>query len=385
VGQLGDMLEVLFGPDDGFQTIRATIRHWCDDDLARELTGVGRTLWGRKKATREKEPKARRIATSSSTIWLHSPACGRIENRREVNGVIETGLSVTDGDRRWECDAEGHVDTKAGEDIRRASSGANTFDIIADRHFNPGQIRLFLEHLTLQQQGLTRTADRECVSVKAIPRTGAGLWPHWLPHGADEYEFHFDRERAALLNIVGRCQGQAFALHEVTEIAFDESLDPGLFIYEPRPGQQVAPAVPVVEHMSLEAAIARMPFTVLVPTRVPNPEHARADVMYHPPRRQGGWSHLTLSYRGSQAFGRLWVKQDGAPGFLHDDLEWEWIASDGIVQNDLRISDPGEAVGMRIVAFEQHGTYVEITSDLDRTTLIDFARSFTAAPRSTAV
>lgn len=62
-----------------------------------------------------------------------------------------------------------------------------------------------------------------------------------------------------------------------------------------------------------------------------------------------------------------------------DKYEWERIADAGTLQKDLRISDPGKSPGQRIVAFEQQGTYVKISSDLGRTQLINLALSFTAA------
>jgi hypothetical protein len=385
MGQLGDVLEILFGPDDRFQSVRATIRNLRDQGAASSVIGARATLFGRRKASADSEPKPPAFVTSTSTIWLRRPACARIEHRSEGNGDHGTTLTVTDGARRWERDSEGHVETKEGEAQRRKSSGSGAVDIIIDRHFTSAQVRLFLEHLVLKPIGPTRTADRDCVSVRAIPRPDSSIWPHWLPHGADEYEFHFDLERAALLNIVARREGQVFEVHEVIEIAYDEPLDPSLFVYEPKPGEQVAPASPVVERMSVTAAIARVPFTVLSPTRVPDPDHTHVEVMYHPPRRQGGWSHLAFMYRGSHLFRHLWVKQSAPPGLAFDDLEWEPVASDGIAQCGLRISDPGDGDGVRIVAFEQNGTCVSITSDLDRSTLIDFARSFTAARGSTPV
>ena len=63
-------------------------------------------------------------------------------------------------------------------------------------------------------------------------------------------------------------------MYEVVEVTFDEPLD--LILHLRACGEQVGPKVPVVEHLSLTAAVARMPFIVLVPTRVPDPEHSRS-------------------------------------------------------------------------------------------------------------
>jgi hypothetical protein len=137
MGRLGDVLEVLFGPDDRFQTIRATARHRLDHDLARKVGGQGRPMLGRKKDDTGSEPGSPKSSTSTRTIWLSRPACARIEERREVDGRIETMLTVTDGFRRWECDTEGHVEISEGERRSRTASRCNAIDIRVDRHFNP--------------------------------------------------------------------------------------------------------------------------------------------------------------------------------------------------------------------------------------------------------
>ena len=76
-------------------------------------------------------------------------------------------------------------------------------------------------------------------------------------------------------------------MYEVLEVTFDEPLESHLFTYEPAPGEQVGPKIPVVERLTLTAAVARMPFTVLVPTRVPDPEHSQFEVMHHPRADRG--------------------------------------------------------------------------------------------------
>jgi len=385
MGQLGDALEVFFGPDDRFQTVRATIRHWLNHDLARKVGDKGSEVWGRKKDDTGSGPGPPKCSTSTLTISLSRPACARIEKRSEVKGGIATKLTVTDGDHRWECDSEGHVETSEGEHRRRKASGFDAVDTDVDRHFNPAQIRLFFEKLTLESLGTVRTAGRDCVRLRAVIRPGASLWPHWLPRGADEYEFHVDSERGVLLNIISRSGGEVFDRYEVLEVAFDEPLESDLFTYKTTPGEQVGPKIPVVEHLTLAAAVARMPFTVLVPTRVPDLEHLHFEVMYHPPRREGGWSHLVLMYSGGQEYDWLWVDESGHPDPSLDEFQWEPVANQGAAQKDLRISDPGKTPGMRIVAFEQQGTHVRIRSDLGRSQLIDLAMSFSAASGTTTV
>jgi hypothetical protein len=218
-----------------------------------------------------------------------------------------------------------------------------------------------------------------------VSRPGASLWPHWLPKEANEYEFHVDPERGVLLGIISRIDGEVLQMCEVLEVAFDEPLEFSLFTYDPAPGEQVGPKIPAVERLTLAGAVSRMPFTVLVPARVPDAEHSHCEVMYHPPRRQRGWAHLALMYHGSEAYDHLWVDEGPHPDPSLDKFEWERIVVEGAIQKDLRISDPGDPTGRRIVAFEQNGTHVKINSDLDRAQLINLAMSFTSAPGTATV
>jgi hypothetical protein len=178
-----------------------------------------------------------------------------------------------------------------------------------------------------------------------------------------------------LLSIHARFGGQVFEVSEATEVIFDEPLESDLFTYTPVVGEQVRPAETIVEHMTLEAAIRRMPFVVLVPARLPDAEHSQVDVMYHPSRRRSPWAHLSLMYRGSEQYGSLWIYESDTPDPDSSQLEWERFEQEG---KPMWISDPGNE-GMRVLAFEQQGTHVKIWSDLDRGQLLDLAMSLVPA------
>ena len=304
--QIEDVLRTLLGPDERFRTVRATIRHSRDVDLERRSAGIGRPSLGRDNIESGGGSKSPRITTSVAKIWVKRPQCARIEERRKVGGGIERNLTVIDGLRRWERYSDGRVETSQWEAQSEMASADESLDIITDRHFNPEQIRCFLEFLTLEPTGRTRIADRDCVSVKALPR-GDGPWPHWLPYRADEYELHVDLTRGVLLNIIGRYKGDLLGQHEVIEVAFDEPLNRNLFTYEPGPGEQVQPEAPLYEDLSREEAISRMPFQVLFPTSMHEPDYRVSNITFHRPRWAGGPSHLSLSYVSMAGLLAVWV------------------------------------------------------------------------------
>jgi len=120
--------------------------------------------------------------------------------------------------------------------------------------------------LELEVRGPTTGAGRDAIAVHGTPRDAAAFDVP-LPVGATEHELLVDRERGVILRVASLLDGVAFDTIEVTDAAFDEPLDEGLFRYEPSAGeevlrpQDVSPGEPV----PVEEAAARASFTVFVP------------------------------------------------------------------------------------------------------------------------
>ncbi|HEV3146274.1 MAG TPA: hypothetical protein VGZ47_20470, partial [Gemmataceae bacterium] len=284
MSKLGDFLEAVYGKEQRFTTVRAAIRQWRNRDLADNALGGNRTVSGRRRVQPVSTSSVEELDVS---IWLALPDRARIERRR---GGQFVDLTVVNSIEWWKRDHEGHVET-SGKGKRSSPSLSD-----AERHFDRKSLREFFVELDLEQVGVTETAGQDCVRIRATPRPDGSLWPHWLPYGADEYEFRADPAHGALLSIIAHCNGEMFERSEVSEVAFNESLDPFLFHYTPEPGEQVRLADPIVVHLTLDAAIAQMPFTGLVPTRLPDPGHVQMHVMYDPPSLRSPRSQLTIMY-----------------------------------------------------------------------------------------
>jgi hypothetical protein len=362
MGRLGDFLEAVYGATERFTSVRATINHWCNQDLADNARGGNRTLMGRRKAKSDSPSPS---TEDSLAVWMALPGRMRVERERRNGGQVETKLTVVNGEAWWVRDHEGHVETHEGS--HRSSPGLSDMK----QHFDPASLREYFVALALEDQGTVQTAGRDCLQLRAALRPTCRLWPHWLPCGADEYEFHAEPERGVLLSILARYGGQVFETSQVTEVVFDEPLDDALFTYIPAFGEQVRPADPITEQLTLEAAVARMPFVVLVPAHLPDPEHSTVMVMYHPPRLRPSRAYLGLMYMGSEEYGSLWINQSDTPDPEVDELDWEHVERNG---RSMRLSDPG-AEGMRVVALEQEGTHVTVWSELDRERILDLAAS----------
>jgi hypothetical protein len=122
--------------------------------------------------------------------------------------------------------------------------------------------------------------------------------------------------------------------------------------------------------MSLADAVARMPFTVLIPQRLSSEAKSRREVMYQP-SRSGEEGSLALFYGGG-----LWVRQGAQPDAEMAELEFETVEHQG---RTLQISDPGTGDGYLIATIEQDGTHVQFMFQGERAELLELATSLTPA------
>jgi hypothetical protein len=84
-------------------------------------------------------------------------------------------------------------------------------------------------------------ANRAVIEVDARPRTSHGLWPHWLPAGADEYGLAFDAKHGHLLRIEGRSASHAFEVIEITAISYPHDIPTHLFDDPTLPSDRLLP------------------------------------------------------------------------------------------------------------------------------------------------
>src|SRR5262249_32706690 len=133
---------------------------------------------------------------ASLSVWIALPDRIRVERERRNHGQVEAFLTVVNGAEWWDRDHEGHVETPG--DSRRSRPSLSDVEC----HFDRARLRAIFEALALEGIGTIRTAGCDCIQVRAVPRPGDRLWPHWLPYGADEYEFHAEPQRGVLLSII---------------------------------------------------------------------------------------------------------------------------------------------------------------------------------------
>lgn len=363
MGRLGDFLQVVYSAKPSFSTIRASIRNWADRSLA-EQAREARYVHGRRKAVVERP--------DSRAEWLMRIAFApgdraRMESTSESGKGPRSSLVVVNGSRWWRRDDQGHVEIPGDRDRPPPL-------ISIERHFSHQQLRAFFEALSLEEIGPVDTAGCSCIRIRATRNSEGQIWPHWLPSGADEYEFHGDPERGVLLSIIGFHRGKPFKGHEVVDVRFDDVILDETFTYVPAPSEQVRRSVPVVEQLSLKEAVERAKFTVLVPTKLGEFASGHKQVFFHPSQLHDPRAKLNLSYHN---FGRgdlqvIQLDQAASADPEWEELEWQNITHQG---RELRVSDPETERGYRLIAFEQAGTHVLVSSPLPLATLLDFAVS----------
>ena len=235
---LGDVLELIFARPDTWVRLHAVAREWHDREVGEQVAerfrrslpdqkmplllkamavpalaeAVVREV-GRRVRSRGKRPAG--PSESELIVWLD--ATGRARLERVWAGGAERRVSVV----QLAGDAPPRFDRNLPE-----WPAPGTTDV--ERLFDHRQLRQILSELTLEHVRDDEVAGRSVVVVRAERRAPMGLWPHWLPFGADDYELLLDREHGHLLGFVGRADGAAYEGLAVTEITYGAEIDPAL-------------------------------------------------------------------------------------------------------------------------------------------------------------
>jgi hypothetical protein len=296
----------------------------------------------------------------------------RIDVIRTKNGKTESTVEITRGGECLKRTPEGTVEVEKVPSRRREQEG-DFLPTDYRRHFDRSLIRQFFASLVLEDAGACKVAGRDCVRIRAVPVPGDCIWPHWLPAEADMFEFAADLNIPSLLSITGFLSGQTVERIEVVDVVFDEQTDESIFDCQPLAGQSIRSAEPVTQRVTLETAIAKVPFSVLLPKR--GVGEGNPDFHYEPGKNDGAGQSVSVMYLGDGSTS-LWFHLRAKPDPESDErLEWEEVEVAG---RRFEISDPEVEGGMICLRFCQDGTWIEIVSDHSRHDLLDIAMSFEA-------
>jgi hypothetical protein len=381
MSELGDLLVLLHGARGRVSTVRATVRTRRDARRVREAIERSRGRAGVVAYASDGEPDGDREPVESVVrVWLAPPD----RAREEREGADGEGFGVRRGSLWWHYDPYGGA--TSNEDDPEVGSG------IADEVWwllDPAPVIGLLDFDAIVPG---HQAGRSTLRTRAIPRAagdGDDLSLFRLGAvGADELLLDVDAERGVLLRIETRLDGRPLLVSEVAEVAFDEALADDVFEFRPPPGEEVRSISDrfSVEHdLTIEQAVARAPFTVWIPSRVPagwETEIAFAAETDRPPTAP----HVHLHYRTPDGTHTVSIAESphDHPG-EHADYEharpnpWQESERGG---RRMRIRDPAEGWQPAQVRLELDGTRIHIHSrDLTGDWLAELASVLVAAPR----
>lgn len=383
---LGEVLELIHGAGESFRTVRASVRVWRDDErqmLAFERHheeergrggGAATVVMFADSAASAGEGDVEGETSEQIRLWLDKPS----RLREEVEGRFPRTM-VTDGRTTWSYSPE--MGALEHEHERDAGSGE------AGLLFDPARL---LPGLDLQPVERIQFADRDAIRISAKPRRELSEAIFRLGPGADEYELVVDAERGILLRTAAYLEGEPFSTTDVTEIAFDEALDPEIFQFQPPEGEEIRRPEEVFPHpedVTIEEAAARASFPVWIPNRLPGGgllRHVRGgweiNVMYMPASERPPIPESVYVHYWSDAGGSIEINERKSEGRIDAQPPWEEVEVEGeryLVREPPRRKIPVPTT----VRLEREGTEIEISSpELGRDKLLELGRSLVRAP-----
>lgn len=235
---LGDVLELIFARPDTWVPVHAVAREWHDRDVAEQVAErfrrnlphqrmpllvkamtapalAGAVVRDVRRRVRRRGRRPAGPSESELVVWLDATGRARVERVWAGGDAGHVSVMRLRGSERVWPDP-------AGQEWPAPDAG----DV--ERLFDHRQLREILSELTLEHVRDDEVAGRPVLVVRAERRAPMGLWPHWLPFGADGYELLLDREHGHLLGIGGLADGAAYAGLVVTEITYGAAIDAAL-------------------------------------------------------------------------------------------------------------------------------------------------------------
>jgi hypothetical protein len=270
VSELAELLELLHGADAPFETLYGRFRTWHHHERAQAAFRAyhenrGGTSVG--VATARTVGPVEEESERTVSIWRQQPDRARMER--------SDGYGVRVG-KHWWMWQEGLGALSNVDDSSAGSAVGEEFGSL----LRPGHL---LGALRFEPIGPGERAGRDVIVADAWLRTPLRSGPdgfalHELGLGADRYRLEVDAERGLVLASQAFTDDVPFTEVSALELTLDEPLDPALFEFLPPEGEEVRSprALHHVRHnVSITEAQAAMPFTVMIPERVPSSWHVR--------------------------------------------------------------------------------------------------------------
>jgi hypothetical protein len=277
--------------------------------------------------------------------WAGSMHVRTEEERPEGVHVI-----VQAGDRWWIREPSGKGHTNEGDPNVRVGFGPGP-ELLRPRPLLGSTLLEYREEATI--------AGRRAAILRASPRRD-GDFSRWRGSG-DPFDVAIDLERGIALRAHGI---------ETTEVAFDEELAASVFDSPMSPGQPVESTARRPREAPWEQAVALVGFPARLPRSLPN--GARPTRCLVSPDDPPGWIGHSWTFDPGGRY-RLSIRQGPDLAERAGRQNGKLVSRGGV---DFDVEEyRGEGFRTENVAFELHGTWFEISSDLPLETILDIALS----------
>jgi len=279
-------------------------------------------------------------------MWWAGPMDVRTEEERD-EGVR---VIVQAGDRWWIREPGGKGHTNEGDPNVRVGFGPGP-ELLRPRPLLGSTILQYVEEATI--------AGRRAAILRASPRSD-GDFGRWWGSG-DPFDVAIDLERGIALRAHGI---------EMTEVAFDEEIAASVFSSPLSPGQPVESTARRPREVPWEQAVALVGFPARLPRSLP--DGARPTRCLVSPDDPPGWIGHSWTFDPGGRY-RLSIRQGPDHAERAGRLGGRLVSRGGI---EFHVEEyRGEGFRSENVAFELHGTWFEISSDLPLETILDIALS----------
>ncbi|HEV8459382.1 MAG TPA: hypothetical protein VGQ38_01620 [Gaiellaceae bacterium] len=346
-----DLLALLHTGGRDLRTVRLSATTRTDH----EVVSRARERWLRERGQSVVHSLAERPAFSEerTRLWIERPD----KVREEVDGQFpHYGVSV--GDTWWMSNGVQGAMTNNGSPNHTASIG---------EHF-----RLMLEPAPLLPRfdfeilGEKSTLGRRVVHVHAHTRPTNERHVRLLPPmaiGGEDCEFEIEVEHGTLLRLVALIEGQPAIDRRITEIAYNEPIDPERFVFVPREGEEIEDVSTGrdFKNESIEEIARRAKFSVFKATGLDAGWRMRA--IHLRPRRGDSWhEQVHLHYNLDDATRSFSVNEQSSrdPIMYVTDREPDEIERNG---ESVYVIAPTDAFPLGSIRLFRAGTSIEITSD----------------------
>jgi len=263
VSELGDLLELLHGADEPFESVTVTWRMWRHHERAHRAFVAHAERQGGRTGTLYAYGSGEAPEESTETIRMWREGCRVREEHGDGRFAVAVGSTWWMWDERSGAlsnEDEPEVGSGVGQQLAVLLSPARLLGAIRLRVTGHGEV---VGRPTIEAEAILRP------ELRNVP---SGFEMHDLGLGAERFVFQVDRERGVLLASTAMLGSEPFIVIEALGIAFDQPIDPERFVFVPPAGETVHSSRDQgvrLQHVTLVEAQQRAEFTVLMPREVP--------------------------------------------------------------------------------------------------------------------